>query len=313
MRALSTAPGRIALYLFALIVVWGMLSQLDHWASRPAAAGESAPKAAGPAADDRPLKTTEAERRAEAALAEADKDKAPANAEASHPRTAVSPTVWDLYKKGGVLMYPITFLSVVVVGFGLERFLGLRRSVVAPRRLTRGLRKIASPQGCDPVLAKDLCDRNPSAAANVIRTMLAKIGRPEGEVEQAIAAANEREATRLYQNVRWLNMAMSVAPMLGLLGTVQGMIIVFMGASQLPIGANKTEYMAEGIYLKLVCTFAGLIVAIPAAVLSYLFEGRIQRLLSEVEDLALGLLPRVQRYEKRSQRRPELAEQPEAE
>ena len=102
-------------------------------------------------------------------------------------------------------------------------------------------------------------------------------------------------------NVRWLNMAMSTAPMLGLLGTVQGMIIVFMGVSNLPVGANKAAYMAEGIYLKLICTFAGLIVAIPAAVLSYLFEARIQWLLGDVEDLVLELLPRMKRFE--SQRR----------
>jgi biopolymer transport protein ExbB len=158
-------------------------------------------------------------------------------------------------------------------------------------------------------LAYRLCQRFPSSAANVIRAMLLKAGRPDAELEQAVAEATEREASRLYYHVRWLNLSMSVAPMLGLLGTVQGMIIVFMGASQLAPGVNKAAYMAEGIYLKLVCTFAGLIVAIPAAVLAHVFEARIQKLMNDVEDLVLELLPQVERFEGRVRVRHKLPNQ----
>jgi biopolymer transport protein ExbB len=199
-----------------------------------------------------------------------------------------------------MLMYPITLISFVVVCFGIERSLGLRRSKVLPKGLNAGLREmIARPTGLDVRLAYRLCQQFPSSATNVIRAMLLKVGRPDVELEQAVAEANEREASRLYYHVRWLNLSMSVAPMLGLLGTVQGMIIVFMGASQLAPGANKAAYMAEGIYLKLVCTFAGLIVAIPAAVLAHVFEARIQKLMNDVEDLVLELLPQVERFEGR--------------
>jgi len=193
-----------------------------------------------------------------------------------------------------VLMYPITFLSIVVVCFGLERALGLRQGKVIPGGLVKGLKNLAlRPGGLDVGLARQLCEDYPSPAARVVQEMLSHVGRPYAEMEHAIAEQRDREATRLYFHVRWLNLSMSVAPMLGLLGTVQGMIIVFMGASRLPAGVNKAEYMAEGIYLKLVCTFAGLIVAIPAAVLSYAYEARIQHLVTQIEDLIRNLQARL--------------------
>jgi len=303
---------RLLLYLLALFVVWGMLDRMGQWPSRRAAAQGPAPDRAMAPADDPKERLSRAERLAEAALADGEKTREPAKTESAEPPSLASVTFWELYQKGGVLMYPISFLSFVVVCFGLERFLGLQRRAVVPRRLVKGLRKMAAqPSGLDPRPALELCERHSSAAASVVRAMLAKAGHPEAEVEQAVTAASEREAARLYFHVRWLNMAMSVAPMLGLLGTVQGMIIVFMGASQLPLGANKSTYMAEGIYLKLVCTFAGLVVAIPAAILSYLFEARIQQLSTDVEDLVAELLPRMSRFERLHRRRSDAPGEPE--
>lgn len=299
----STSPlPRLVLYVASLALLLAMYQRLDHWSASRAAAAEP-PVAA---------KTDDAAKKAEQLIAEGEKEKqAEPEAKPAAPEAAPAPTVWELFQKGGVLMYPISLLSVVVVAFTLERFIGLRRSAVVPRSLVRSLRKYAGqPNGLDPRPAYELCNKYPSTAGTVIKAMLNKFGRGEQEVDAAVTTAGEREASRLYMNVRWLNMAMSVAPMLGLLGTVQGMIIVFMGASHLPVGANKAEYMAEGIYLKLVCTFAGLIVAIPSAVLSYWFESRIQKLLGEVEDLVLEIQPRMHKYEKYRRSRNESSEKP---
>ena len=84
--------------------------------------------------------------------------------------------------------------------------------------------------------------------------MLAKVGRPVPEIEQAMTEAADHEATRLYANVRWQNLAFNVAPMLGLAGTVHGMIIAFYRTAHMPLGANKMERLATGIYAALVCT-----------------------------------------------------------
>jgi biopolymer transport protein ExbB len=127
--------------------------------------------------------------------------------------------------------------------------------------------------------------------------MLLKLGRPHAEVEHAVAEATERAAARLYANVRTLNLAAAISPLLGLLGTVWGMIKAFMATASMPLGANKAEHLAEGIYTALVTTFAGLAVAIPAAVLAHLFEGQIQARLRDVDQLLLSLLPQVERFE----------------
>lgn len=206
----------------------------------------------------------------------------------------------NLFFEGGIFMYPITALSFVGVLFAIERLIGLRRARVLPRGLIRDLGVLASlKSGFDPRQAYRICQQYPSAAANVIRAMLLKVGRPHSEVEHTVKEACEREAERLYRNVRWQNLCASIAPLLGLLGTIQGMIMAFHQTTQLAPGANKATELAHGIYVALVTTFAGLVVAIPAATLSHYFEGRIQALFHEIDELLFSLLPQIERYEGR--------------
>ena len=81
-----------------------------------------------------------------------------------------------------------------------------------------------------------------------------------------MAEAAEPRRRRLYANVRWQNLAFNLAPMLGLLGTIRGVIVAFHGTANLPANMNKTVYLADGIYQALVNTFAGIAVAVPAAI-----------------------------------------------
>lgn len=218
-------------------------------------------------------------------------------AEAARSADVPSVQLLDLLAKGGWLMAPIVLMSLVVVAIGIERALGLRESRILPKKLVTELGRLAESSVFDPRQAYQLCQRHPSSAARVIRAMLLKVGRPHAEVESAVAAACQAESDALYSNVRTLNLAASVTPLLGLLGTVWGMIQAFFVTANLPEASNKGEALAQGIYVALVTTFAGLAVAIPAAVLAHYFEGRILRLLRQVENLAASLLPQVERYE----------------
>ncbi len=205
-----------------------------------------------------------------------------------------------LLLKGGWFMVPIGLLSLVVVTIAIERSISLRRSRVLPDALVRKLGTLGGVQGSfDPREAYRICQQYPSAAANVVRAMLLKVGRPHSEVEHTVAEASEREAERLYANVRWLNLAAGVAPLLGLLGTVWGMIDAFHRTSILGPNQNKTEVLATGIYLALVTTFGGLMIAIPAAVFGHLFEGRIQKLFHQIDEMLFNLLPQIERFEGR--------------
>jgi len=219
--------------------------------------------------------------------------------EAPLPITGERPqiNVLDLFVKGGIWSIPIVIISLMVVAFGIERGMALRRSKVMPVELITALSEMSQQGSFDPRKAYRLCQQYPSAAASVIRAMLLKVGRPHSEVEHAVAEASSREAARLYANVRFMNLASAIAPLLGLLGTVVGMIQAFFITANLAPGMNKAAELADGIYVALVTTVEGLCVAIPSAMMAHFFEGRIQSLLREVDELLFNLLPQVEKYE----------------
>ena len=188
------------------------------------------------------------------------------------------------------LMIPIIAMSIVVVAVGIERILALRRSRVMPK----GLVEYLESAKLDSRGILRTCTEYPSTMAVVVREVLRKFGRPPGEVETTMANVMQRESERLYRNVRTLNLAAAVTPLMGLLGTVWGMIAAFFATANLPVGANKAESLAEGIYFALVTTAAGLVVAIPAAILAHYLEGRIQKLFLDMEEsLSEGMLQQM--------------------
>ena len=208
--------------------------------------------------------------------------------------------IFTLILQGGAFTIPIGLMSLITVTFVVERSMALRRDRVIPSGLITELGELAETQSqFDPRAAYRLCQRYPSAAATVIRSMLVKVGRPQAEVDRATTEVSEREADRLYSNIRWLNLSAAVSPLLGLLGTVWGMIQAFHDTTGLPAGVNKADFLAEGIYVALVTTLCGLMVAIPAAVFSHYLEGRLQKLFHEVDELLFSLAPQIERFEGR--------------
>ena len=201
---------------------------------------------------------------------------------------------------GGWWMVPIFGLSLLMVTFAIERGLALRRSRLIPDELVTRLGQLSGgPGGFDPRQAYRLCQQFPCAASSVIRAMLVKVGRPHSEVEHAVSEAAEREAERAYANVRWLNLCAGVAPLMGLLGTVWGMILAFYQTTLLMPGQDRATQLAQGIYVALVTTLAGLMVAIPAAVFAHFYETRIVALFHEIDEMLFNMMPLVERYEGR--------------
>ena len=206
-----------------------------------------------------------------------------------------------LLTQGGWFMIPLLALSIAVLTIGIERFLALRREKVFPPELIEQLSALSQTKaGLDPRRAYQVCQRFPSSAAYIIRSMLVKVGRPQMEMENAVSEASQREANRLSQMTSWLSLAASIAPLIGLLGTVWGITQAFYDTTQLAeigAGQNRGAALANGIYIALVTTLAGLLIAIPAAVLSHFYENRIVQLLNEIEEMVFNLLPQFERYE----------------
>jgi biopolymer transport protein ExbB len=207
---------------------------------------------------------------------------------------------FQLLVQGGAFMIPLLIFSLLAATFTIERLIGLRRSRVMPQALVTALGQLGTTStGFDPRKAYKICQQYPSAAATVIRAMLLKVGRPHSEVEHTVQESSQREAERLYSNVRWLNLAATVSPLIGLLGTVWGMIIAFHDLTVLSPDQNKAEFLAKGIYIALVTTLGGLLVAIPSAIASHFFEGRIQNLFHQIDEMVFSILPQVERFEGR--------------
>lgn len=204
---------------------------------------------------------------------------------------------FDLLVRGGVFMIPIGITSLVVATFMLERWVGLRRGRLLPTDFRKALTTVLRSGVADPRQLYRLSNESPSAAASIARTAVVRAGRPQAEIVNAVSEATQREVDRAYSNVRWLNLGAGVAPLLGLLGTVWGLIRAFHDTTQLTAGQNRADFLAVGIYEALVTTLAGLMVAIPAAVASHYFEGKIQRVFGQIEELMAELVRSLESYE----------------
>ena len=133
---------------------------------------------------------------------------------------------FSLLTRGGWFMIPLALLSIAAAAIGVERFLALRREKLFPPDLVHSLAELSqNPGGLDPRQAYQVCQKHPSSASYIIRAMLTRVGRPQLEIENAVNEATQREAARLSNLASWLTLAAAIAPLIGLLGTVTGMII----------------------------------------------------------------------------------------
>jgi len=216
---------------------------------------------------------------------------APAKAPARAPEpTLARPTVGDLVRRGGVIMVPIGVCSVFLVSFLLERLVNMRRSRVIPAGFLEELGSLRDLRKLTPKSLEELCKKYPSPMSNVVKASLLRPGHPLPEVEKAMEDAAARELSIMRSGIRPLTAIASVAPLLGLVGTVFGMIDAFIVTSQ-PGLKDRTELLAGGIYEALVATAAGLLVAVPALIAAYYFTGRLDRLSREMGDQLTPLVP----------------------
>ena len=208
-----------------------------------------------------------------------------ASGDASGPTTAPvteKVTLLEMFRAGGIFMYPLALSSVLAVAIILERFIALRRSRVNPRRFLPGLRAVYRDPIDDREAAIAYARRDDSSLARMVSAGVRRMPMGHAAVEKAIEDAGANEAVKLRRNLRMLYAIGSVATLLGLIGTISGMIQAFQVASG--GGMGKTELLSKGIYEAMVCTFGGLAVAIVTTIFYYYFVGRIERLVSDMND-----------------------------
>jgi biopolymer transport protein ExbB len=193
----------------------------------------------------------------------------------------------ELIKAGGTIGYIIMLLSVVGLGLVFENMYTVRRSALMPDEVVGEVERLFQEENYEEAL--NLCDSEPSLLTNMLGAGLTKLQGGYDAMTDAMGEALEEGATRIHQKINYLDLIANVAPMLGLLGTVQGMIQAFM---KLAGGTPKPGELAGDISLALVTTAQGLIVAIPMLTFKMIIKNRIVRILMEVSAVSNELVER---------------------
>ncbi|MDB5342367.1 MAG: MotA/TolQ/ExbB proton channel [Schlesneria sp.] len=192
----------------------------------------------------------------------------------------------------GPFLYPLALTSFIVVWFSIERLVVLRRGRVIPRPFVRRFFEHLEEGKLDQKSALKLCEENGSPIATIFAHGIRKWGKSSVEVEQAIIDGGDRQVSQLRKHLRVLNGASTVAPLLGLLGTIVGMIESF-NTIATKAAMGKSEELASGIGLALLTTAAGLMISIPALVMYMYFSGRVDALVIEMDGLSQDLVDMI--------------------
>ena len=194
--------------------------------------------------------------------------------------------MFEFVKAGGWLMLPIIVCSIVAVAIIVERFWSLQRKRITPQHLVAQVWHWAKANDLDEAKVNQL--RSGSPLGKVIAAGLINRHHPREIMKESIEDAGRHIVPELERFLNTLGTIASVAPLLGLLGTVVGMIDVF--AAIIEHGVGNPAVLAEGISKALVTTAAGLSVAIPALMFSRYFKGYVNELILTMEKEAVKLV-----------------------
>ncbi len=209
--------------------------------------------------------------------------------EAGPAEQVAEQSLFGILSRGGVVMIPILACSFLTLVFVFERFISLRRGrVIPPPFVKRFLHQLREGK-LDKESALELCNESGSPAAEVFAGAVRRWGRPTVEVEQAILDAQERAASGLRRYVRLFSAIANISPLLGLLGTVMGMIRMFHEVADAE-AMGRIEKLSQGISEALVATAGGLCVAIPALCLYVFFSSRVERLCQDLDTVGQELV-----------------------
>jgi biopolymer transport protein ExbB len=198
--------------------------------------------------------------------------------------------MWEFMQKGGAIMWPILLCSVIAFAIVIERLIRLKQEQIDTKsfmdQISRSLKRNKIME------ALDLCERTGGPIANILKAGILKHDRPRAEVREAIEDASIHEVPRLERNLPVLATVAQVAPLLGLLGTVTGLLSAFQvieskATATTPVNPGD---LAGGIWQALLATTFGLCVAIPAFVAYNYLVSRVDGFVLDMERSATDLL-----------------------
>jgi biopolymer transport protein ExbB len=199
-------------------------------------------------------------------------------------------TFLELVAKGGPIMIPIGILSLVALYIFIERFLTIKKAQNKDANFLLSIKDYVRNGNMDA--AKALCRSNTSPVSKMVEKGLVRLGRPMGEVEKSIEDVGKIEVANLEKNVGILGTIAAIAPMLGFLGTIFGVIKIFYNialADNISIGL-----IAGGLYEKMITSSAGLMVGIIAYIFHHIIVIMIERTVNKMEIAAVNFVDIIQ-------------------
>ena len=197
--------------------------------------------------------------------------------------------VWQFLVRGGVMMIPLAICSILGLAIVLEKAFFLRRKKVIVPEIVNVLDNIKGPN--DIGLALSICEKHDGSFANIIKVGLENRNLPKDEIKEALNDQGRQEVHALERGLVMLETIAGIAPLMGLLGTVIGILGVFNVISELGVG--QAAALSGGISEALITTITGLAIGIPAVVVFNCFTNKAESLILEIEKYSSALLNKV--------------------
>jgi len=198
----------------------------------------------------------------------------------------------DLVVRGGIFIHPIILCSIIALAVFLERLWILRRKNIIPTEFIRNVEELLKKQKISDAIF--LCQGDPSSIARVFFAGLKNAGRGMWLVKESIEERGSREASTLEKRVGILSTIANLTPLLGLLGTVSGMIKTFNVISVQGVG--NPAPLAGGIAEALITTAAGLSVAIPTLVCYRIIKDKAESLIFQMEENSIKIIEIMENF-----------------
>lgn len=195
----------------------------------------------------------------------------------------------EFLSKAGILIYPLGLASLLASTVTIERLIALSRRRVLPREIREVVESVQP--GRDVSVAIEVCRRNPGVFSDVMRVGLELAGEPWEVMRDAVLDTGRQETAHLERHLVWLQTVAQAAPLLGLLGTVLGMIKVFSSISI--SGLGDPQALSEGISEAMITTAVGLAIGIPTLVAYNFLTSKSEALITEIEAYASRLVARL--------------------
>ncbi|MFQ5649150.1 MAG: MotA/TolQ/ExbB proton channel family protein [bacterium] len=204
--------------------------------------------------------------------------------------------VLDFFSRGGFVMYPLLLCSVLGLAIVIEKTIALRRTKVIVPEIVNVLDNI---KGADDIgLAISICEKHEGSFASIIRVGLENRDWPKDELKEALNDQGRQEVYVLERGLVILETIAGIAPLLGLLGTVVGILKVFNVISEMGVG--QASALSGGISEALITTIVGLSIGIPAVVVYNYFINKAESLVLEIEKYSSVLLKKVTSFQTNS-------------